>query len=181
MNRAFPVLSTLLLVACSRTEHRPQLTSAQTQPSDDQIAVQIDQRLGQQPHLSMAARDVEVSVKGRVATLRGRVSSAIVRDAVHVIAESTPGVIGASDELVITEAEPPDAESDRVITRTALRALHADPTLRDLADDLHITCKDGIVMIRRDKLADAQDRAVTKLLEGLPGVIVVTDEGVLGR
>jgi hypothetical protein len=34
-------------------------------------------------------------------------------------------------------------------------------------------------MIRRDTLTQAQDRAITQLLERIPGVIVVTDEGVV--
>jgi hypothetical protein len=44
-----------------------------------------------------------------------------------------------------------------------------------------VQCYEGIVTIRRAGLTDAQDRAVTKLLETLPGVIVVTDEGALRR
>jgi hypothetical protein len=181
MRRALPVLFTLLLLSCSREKERPQLTSAQTGGADDQLAVQIDQRLGKEPGLSIAARGVEVSVDGGVAALRGKVSSAQVREAVHAVVERTPGVTGLSDELVVAPEGPSDAESDRIITGAALRALRADPSLLGLVADLDLSSKHGIVMIKRDKLTGAQDRAVTTLLEGLPGVIVVTDKGVVGH
>jgi hypothetical protein len=181
MRRVFPWLLPLALIGCARHHEPAQLTSAEARPSDDQVAVRIDQRLGQEPHLSIATRDVSVSVDHGVANLRGKVSSELDREAVRVIAEGTSGVTGVSDQLVVTAKGPIDAESDGVITEAALRALRTDPSLRGLVDGLELSCKDGIVMIRRDRLTDVQDKAVTKLLEGLPGVIVVTDKGVVPR
>jgi hypothetical protein len=179
MTGVYSVLLAVLLAGCARTRRPPQLTSAETHPSDDRLAVQIDERLGERPHLSMAARDVWVSVERGVATLRGTVSSPVDREAVHVIAEETPGIAGVADQLVVSAKEPSKAESDRVITDTALRALRTDPALRGLVDDLHLRCDGGVIMIRRAKLTQAQDRAITQLLEKMPGVIVVTDEGVV--
>jgi hypothetical protein len=129
----------------------------------------------------MAARDVTVSVEHGVVTLRGKVPSARARDTIHAIANGTPGVTGLVDELVVAPEGPPKAESDRTITEAALRALHAAPELRGLIDQLHVQTNSGIVTIRRAGLTEDQDHAVTKLLESLPGVIVVTDEGALRR
>jgi osmotically-inducible protein OsmY len=48
--------------------------------------------------MTRAARDLEVRVEGRVATLRGRVPSAIRRTAVE-IARRTKGIDGVRDGL----------------------------------------------------------------------------------
>jgi hypothetical protein len=166
---------------CGRTTKQlAHLTSADT-TSDDELAVRVDERLGEQPHVSMAARDVSVSVENGVATLRGKVRSARDRETIHAVADGTPGVIGLRDEIVVVPEGPTRAESDHVITQAAMRALRAEPSLRGLVDQLHVQCDAGIVTIRREGLTDAQDRAVTNLLETLPGVIVVTDEGAPRR
>jgi hypothetical protein len=149
--------------------------------SDDELAVRVDERLGEQAHVSIAARDVFVSVEHGVVTLRGKVSSAADRETIHAIADGTPGVLELRDELVVAPEGPTKAESDQVITQAAMRALRADPSLRGLVDQLNVHCFGGIVTIRRAELTEVQDRAVTKLLESLPGVVVVTDEGALRR
>ena len=176
MKRAIPLLfSTLAVVACSRKAEPTRLTSAEPMPSDDELAVRVDERLGQAAHMSLAARDVSVSVQNGIATLRGKVSSSADREAIHVIADGTPGISGLSDQLVVAPEGPTSAESDQVITQAALHALRTDPSLRTLADRLDLRCTAGVVRIRREVLTEAQDRAVTRLLEKLPGVIVVTD------
>jgi osmotically-inducible protein OsmY len=163
------------LVACSRKEELTQLTSADLAHSDEELAVRVDQRLGRAPHLSMAARDVSVSAEKGVVTLRGAVSADDDRKAIHDVAAGAPDVTRVINELVIVPGGPPRADADRTITASALRAVRVEPSLRGVADELHLQSSGGIVTARRAALNDEQQRTLTQIVESVPGVIVLTD------
>lgn len=91
----------LKLVVARRRENVPR--------GDEAMARGIMARLGEEPGL--AGSRIEAEISEGVVRLRGTVALAVQRDAARVIAESVPGVIGVTDELVVA---PSRVEAPRV-------------------------------------------------------------------
>jgi hypothetical protein len=71
-------------------------------PHDRALSDDVAERVLADDTLAMPARDVEILARGAVVTLRGRVRSEAVRQAVERHARAVPGVMTVRNELTVT-------------------------------------------------------------------------------
>lgn len=75
--------------------------AADTDPTDAEIGLRVEEELKKQPWAPLEM--VDVTVRSGVVELRGMVTDPRFKDALRVLAENVPGVVGVKDYLIWAE------------------------------------------------------------------------------
>ncbi|TXH37859.1 MAG: CBS domain-containing protein [Rhodospirillaceae bacterium] len=75
--------------------------AADTDPTDAEIGLRVEEELKKQPWAPLEM--VDVTVRSGVVELRGTVTDPRFKDALRVLAENVPGVVGVKDYLIWAE------------------------------------------------------------------------------
>jgi osmotically-inducible protein OsmY len=184
------------LVACSRQESSgsarttAELTSAEMQSSDPApprartflepdplLTHRVEAAISSNPRLSMAARNVDLTVEEGNATLRGSVPDLATRDALLAEIAKVPGIRDARSDLFVDPSRDRGyAESDEKIAFRLQRLFASHPAVANDADKVTIDVQHGKVVLRgRVPSADTRT-AIAQLADDTPGVVGVVNE-----
>jgi osmotically-inducible protein OsmY len=143
-----------------------------TPPSNADLRRAVEGALASEAMLSMAAKNVAVTIAGGVLLLRGSVETDADRLRIEAVARATPGVVGCADDLEISSTrDQDDAESDRRI---------AD-ALDDQVDAVHagsvrVTSQHGLVTLAGRVSTEDEAARIIEVANTMPGVAAVDDE-----
>src|SRR6185369_4518729 len=99
----------------------------------------VEAAIADDPMLSLAAKNVEVTVTNGVATLRGSVSDQTYRRDIQSVVRSVPGIVTTRDDVEVSLVrDRDDSESDDRIAFSLERALASLPSLVGNTDRITI-------------------------------------------
>jgi osmotically-inducible protein OsmY len=195
MDKHFPLLVCLCLAACSNDEpKRPTSVSTTTityatagaprrsfnptfLESDPALTRQVELAMAKSSALSLAAKNVDVTVERGVATLRGSVASSAARTALETAVENVPGIVRVHDELTTSPLRDlDDEESDESIAFRLQRALISDAQISHDAETVSIEVVHGMVTLRGMTTTRSSREAMSRLVKETPGAIAVKNE-----
>jgi osmotically-inducible protein OsmY len=150
---------------------------AQTSARDAEIRRSVERALASDADISIAARNVAVTVSGGAVALRGCVATEAEKTWIGVLAEGVPGVARLSDDLDVDPVrDGDDVESDRTITDAILATLGGDPTFSATRRRLSVAVRHGLVTLAGPIREAAEREAVASIARDTPGVVAVDDE-----
>jgi osmotically-inducible protein OsmY len=184
------------LAACSREEPSgsarttAELTSAEMQSSDPRpspartfvetdplLTHRVEAAIASDPRLSMAARNVDLTVEDRNVTLRGSVPDLGTRDALIAAISKVPEIRDTRSDLFVDPSRDRGyVESDEKIAFRLQRLFAAHPAIASEAEKVTIDVQQGKVVLR-GRIASADTRtAIVELADDTPGVVGVVNE-----
>lgn len=116
---------------------------------------------------------IGVSVRDRIVTLSGHVSSNAEKRAAEIVSGKVAGVRAVIDDLVV-ELPGKMQTNDEAIAERCCRTLADDPSIA--LDRIHIGVKDGTVTVRGDVDQDLQRGRIADQLGTVAGVAAVVNE-----
>jgi osmotically-inducible protein OsmY len=145
--------------------------------SDPALTHSIERAIAAEPELTVAARNVGVTVERGVVTLRGTVEEHATRDKLAAVVRRMPGVNWIENDVVANPVRNRnDRESDEKIAFSLQRTLHSDPAVRDDADTVTIEVVHGSVTLR-GAVSDASTSAsLERLVMETPGAASVSNQ-----
>lgn len=184
------------LVACSRREQHKEpepvpvgetsitaavferqsstLTFLETDPG---LTRSVERAIARDPHLAVAAKNVDVSIEHGVVALQGSVPDWATRDALEQTVKRIPGVNFVQDDVVASPVRDLDgSESDERIAFSLQRALHSEPSVRHDAETVTIDVKGGLVTLRGSVNDASTSAAVERIVMDTPGAVSVSNE-----
>jgi osmotically-inducible protein OsmY len=174
MIRRSSAVAGLLLAHAACSSLQEGLPSATASPQDAELRRSAEQVLAREPQLSISARNVAVTVRNHVVSLRGSVATRREKDLVEAAVRTLPTVTRVSNAIeVAPQRDRDDAESDGTIAQAIRETIASDPRFAPTARSLCIVARHGVVKL--DGWAADQDveRGVEKVAEETPGVIAV--------
>jgi osmotically-inducible protein OsmY len=182
---AVPIFATMLvLTGCERSRSEPagktQITSSAisiTTADDPRVVQRVEEAIGADAPLAIAARNVTVGSESGVVTLTGTVPDELTRKRVLEVAGNTPGVARIVDRTVVSQSRDiHDEESDPKIEREITRALEADDALAKDAHAITASSKHGIVTLQGRVDSAEQRDAIERKADRVPGVAATVDQ-----
>jgi osmotically-inducible protein OsmY len=149
-----------------------------TSTSDDLHVVQrVEDAIGRDARLAIAARNVTVGAEGGVVTLTGTVADDDTRKRVVEVAGDSLDVSRVIDRIVVSPSrDVQDEESDPKIEREITTALESDDALKKDANAINATSKHGIVTLRGHVETADERNAIEEKADHIPGVAATVDE-----
>jgi osmotically-inducible protein OsmY len=185
----------LCLAACSEDEpKRPTTVSTTTvtyatvgsshrslNPSfletDPALTRQVELAIASDRALSLAAKNVDVTVERGLATLRGSLPSSPARIALVSAVRSVPGIVGVHDELTLSPLrDRNDEESDESIAFRLQRRLVSDARIAHEAEKVTIEVVHGTVTLRGTTTSRSTRETMSRVVMETPGAIAVKNE-----
>jgi osmotically-inducible protein OsmY len=153
-------------------------SSSKTFIEDDPVLThRVESALASDPLLSINARNVDVSVTGGVATLRGSVADVEFSRDVERAVKNVPGLAGIRNDVDVSILRDRDgAESDEQIAFSLQRSLASLPALQDDTDRVTVDVSRGIVTLRGATSYDNTRERIERIAEQTPGVVAIADE-----
>jgi osmotically-inducible protein OsmY len=184
---ALPLVAMVALSACQRSRSEPtgetEITSSQipTTEGDRLVAQRVEEAIGADARLAIAARNVTVASQGGIVTLTGSVPDEATRKRVDEAVRSADGVLRTVDRLVVSPSRDLNGEeSDPKIERSIIAALRADDALAPRADAIVVTSKNGIVTLRGNADTAEERDAIERKADRMPGVVTTVDQIEIG-